>query len=378
MNENVIFLPKKFAKSFILLNFAGNYQNDNLKATMKQTILVTGGTGFIGSHTTVELQNAGYQVVIVDNLSNSNEKVVDGIEKITGIRPAFEKVDCCDYAAMERVFQKYPAIEGVIHFAASKAVGESVEKPLLYYRNNILSLVNLLELMPKYQVKGIIFSSSCTVYGQPDPENLPVTEDAPIKPAESPYGNTKQINEEIIRDDINSGAPIKAILLRYFNPIGSHPTAIIGEMPNGEPMNLIPFVTQTAIGIREQLKIFGNDYNTPDGTCIRDYIYVVDLAKAHVKAMERVLDTDSDKLEVFNIGTGHGCSTKEIVDAFEKATGVKLNWAYAPRRAGDIEKVWANPDKANNVLGWKAETSLEDTLKSAWKWQQKLREDGIQ
>ena len=345
---------------------------------MKHTILVTGGTGFIGSHTTVELINAGYKVVIVDNLSNSNANVVDGIEEITGVRPAFEQVDCCDYAAMDNIFAKYSDIDGIIHFAASKAVGESVEKPLLYYRNNITSLLNLLELMPKHNVKGIIFSSSCTVYGQPDSENLPVTEDAPIKPAESPYGNTKQVNEEIIRDDINSGAPIKAILLRYFNPIGSHPTAIIGELPNGVPMNLIPYVTQTAMGIREQLKVFGNDYDTPDGTCIRDYIYVVDLAKAHVKAMERVLDTDSDKLEVFNVGTGRGVSTKEIVDAFEKATGVKVNWTYAPRRAGDIEKVWADPKKANEVLGWKAETSLEDTLKSAWNWQVKLRERGIQ
>ncbi len=344
---------------------------------MKQTILVTGGTGFIGSHTTVELINAGYDVVIVDNLSNSQENVIDGIEEITGVRPAFVKADCCDKAAMERVFAQYP-IKGIIHFAASKAVGESVQKPLLYYKNNIVSLINLLELMPKYDVKGIIFSSSCTVYGQPDPENLPVTEEAPIKPAESPYGNTKQINEEIIRDDIKSGAPIKAILLRYFNPIGSHPSAIIGEMPNGVPMNLIPFVTQTAIGIRPMLKVFGNDYDTPDGTCIRDYIYVVDLAKAHVKAMQRVLDMDTPQLEVFNIGTGHGCSTKEIIDAFEKANGVKLNWEYAPRRAGDIEKVWANPDKANNVLGWKAETSLEDTLRSAWNWQLKLRERGIQ
>ena len=345
---------------------------------MKHAIRVTGGTGFSGSHTTVELINAGYKVVIVDNLSNSNANVVDGIEEITGVRPAFEQVDCCDYAAMDNVFAKYSDIDGIIHFAASKAVGESVEKPLLYYRNNITSLLNLLELMPKHNVKGIIFSSSCTVYGQPDPENLPVTEDAPIKPAESPYGNTKQVNEEIIRDDINSGAPIKAILLRYFNPIGSHPTAIIGELPNGVPMNLIPYVTQTAMGIREQLKVFGNDYDTPDGTCIRDYIYVVDLAKAHVKAMERVLDTDSDKLEVFNVGTGRGVSTKEIVDAFEKATGVKVNWTYAPRRAGDIEKVWADPKKANEVLGWKAETSLEDTLKSAWNWQVKLRERGIQ
>ena len=345
---------------------------------MKQTILVTGGTGFIGSHTTVELQNAGYKVVIVDNLPNSQANVVDGIEKITGIRPAFEQVDCCDLKAMDAVFAKYPDIEGIIHFAASKAVGESVEKPLLYYRNNFVSLINLLELMPKHNVKGIIFSSSCTVYGQPDPENLPVSESAPIKPAESPYGNTKQVNEEIIRDTINSGSPIKAILLRYFNPIGSHPTAIIGEMPNGVPMNLIPYVTQTAMGIREQLQIFGNDYDTPDGTCIRDYIYVVDLAKAHVKAMERVLDTDNAALEVFNIGTGKGVSTKEIVDAFERATGVKLNWAFAPRRSGDIEKVWADPKKANEVLGWHAETNLDDTLRSAWNWQKKLREEGIQ
>ena len=345
---------------------------------MKQTILVTGGTGFIGSHTTVELQNAGYKVVIVDNLSNSQANVVDGIEKITGVRPAFEQVDCCDLEAMDAVFAKYPDIEGIIHFAASKAVGESVEKPLLYYRNNFVSLINLLELMPKHNVKGIIFSSSCTVYGQPDPENLPESESAPIKPAESPYGNTKQVNEEIIRDTINSGSPIKAILLRYFNPIGSHPTAIIGEMPNGVPMNLIPYVTQTAMGIREQLKIFGNDYDTPDGTCIRDYIYVVDLAKAHVKAMERVLDTDNAALEVFNIGTGKGVSTKEIVDAFERATGVKLNWAFAPRRSGDIEKVWADPKKANEVLGWHAETNLDDTLRSAWNWQKKLREEGIQ
>ena len=345
---------------------------------MKHTILVTGGTGFIGSHTTVELQNAGYEVVIVDNLSNSQASVVDGIEKITGVRPAFEQVDCCDKDAMESVFKKYPKIDGIIHFAASKAVGESVEKPLLYYRNNFVSLINLLELMPQYNVKGIIFSSSCTVYGQPDPQYLPVSEDAPIKPAESPYGNTKQVNEEIIRDTINSGSPLKAILLRYFNPIGSHPSAIIGEMPNGVPMNLIPYVTQTAMGIRKELKVFGNDYNTPDGTCIRDYIYVVDLAKAHVKAMERVLDTDNEALEVFNVGTGRGVSTKEIVDAFERATGVKLNWTYAPRRAGDIEKVWADPKKANEVLGWKAETNLDDTLRSAWNWQKRLRELNIQ
>lgn len=344
---------------------------------MKQTILVTGGTGFIGSHTTVELQQAGYNVVIVDNMSNSKIEVLDGIEKITGVRPAFEQVDLREKDAVEAVFAKYPEIEGVIHFAASKAVGESVEKPLLYYRNNIVSLINILELMPKYNVKGIIFSSSCTVYGQPSEENLPVTEEAPIQKALSPYGNTKQINEEIINDYIHSGAPIKSIILRYFNPIGAHPSAYIGELPNGVPMNLIPFVTQTAIGIRKELKIFGNDYNTPDGTCIRDYIYVVDLAKAHVAAMARVLDKETDPVEVFNIGTGKGVSTLEVVEGFEKATGVKLNWSFAPRREGDIEKVWGNVDKANNVLGWKAETPLEDVLASAWKWQKKLREDGI-
>ena len=344
---------------------------------MKQTILVTGGTGFIGSHTTVELQQAGYNVVIVNNLSNSKIEVLDGIEKITGVRPAFENVDLREKNAVEAVFEKYPQIEGIIHFAASKAVGESVEKPLLYYRNNIVSLINLLELMPKYNVKGIIFSSSCTVYGQPSEDNLPVTEEAPIQKALSPYGNTKQINEEIICDYIHSGAPIKSIILRYFNPIGAHPSAYIGELPNGVPMNLIPFVTQTAIGVRKELKIFGNDYNTPDGTCIRDYIYVVDLAKAHVAAMARVLDQDTDAVEVFNVGTGKGVSTLEVVEGFEKATGVKVNWSYAPRREGDIEKVWGNVDKANNVLGWKAETPLEDVLASAWRWQKKLREDGI-
>ncbi len=344
---------------------------------MKQTILVTGGTGFIGSHTTVELQQAGYDVVIVDNLSNSKIEVLDGIEKITGIRPAFEKVDLRDYDATEQVFKKYPQISGIIHFAASKAVGESVQKPLLYYRNNIVSLINLLDLMPKYDVKGIIFSSSCTVYGQPKPENLPVTETAPHQKATSPYGNTKEINEQIIYDYIHSGANIKSIILRYFNPIGAHPSALIGELPNGVPNNLIPFVTQTAIGVREQLTIFGNDYDTPDGTCIRDYIYVVDLAKAHVAAMTRVLDTDNDKLEYFNIGTGNGNSTLEIVETFQKATGVKLNWKYGPRREGDIEKIWGNVDYANKVLGWKADTPLEDVLASAWKWQLKLREDGI-
>lgn len=344
---------------------------------MKGKILVTGGTGYIGSHTVVELQNNGYEVVIVDNLSNSRADVVDNIQKITGIRPAFEQVDCLDFVSLENVFCKHEGISAIIHFAASKAVGESVQKPLLYYRNNIVSLINLLELMPKYNVKGIVFSSSCTVYGQPDV--LPVTEEAPIKKAESPYGNTKQINEEIIQDTVKSGSPIRSILLRYFNPIGAHPSALIGELPNGVPMNLIPFLTQTAIGIREKLSVFGDDYNTPDGSCIRDYINVVDLAKAHVYAIARMLeDKQNEKVEVFNIGTGKGLSVLELIHAFETATGVKLNYQIAPRRAGDIEQVWANPEKANRVLGWKAETSIEDTLRSAWNWQLKLRENGIQ
>ena len=345
---------------------------------MKQKILVTGGTGFIGSHTTVELIEAGYEVVIVDNLSNSNADVVDGIEKITGVRPAFEQVDCTDEAAFEAVFKKYPGIQGVIHFAASKAVGESVEKPLLYYRNNINSLLNVLKLMPEYGVKGIIFSSSCTVYGQPDAENLPVTEQAPIKKAESPYGNTKQICEEIITDYIHSGAPINSIILRYFNPIGAHPTAIIGELPNGVPANLIPYLTQTAIGIRKQLSVFGDDYNTPDGSCIRDFIYVVDLAKAHVAAMAHILDGKMEQpIDIFNIGTGKGNSVLELINTFEECTGVKLNYKIAGRRAGDIEQVWGNVDKANRILGWHATHTLADALSSAWKWQQELRTRGI-
>lgn len=344
---------------------------------MKNIVLVTGGTGYIGSHTVVELQNAGYEVVIIDNLSNSSADVVDNIEKVSGIRPAFEIVDCLDFEGLENVFKKYTGIRAIIHFAASKAVGESVQQPLKYYRNNIVSLVNLLELMPKYNVKGIVFSSSCTVYGQPD--ILPVTEQAPIKKAESPYGNTKQINEEIIQDTIASGSPIQAILLRYFNPIGAHPTALLGELPNGVPQNLVPYLTQTAIGIREKLSVFGNDYNTPDGSCIRDFINVVDLAKAHVVAIDRILnDKQKAQVEIFNIGTGRGCSVLELIEAFEKATGVKLNYQIVGRRAGDIEKVWANPELANNELGWKAETSIEDTLLSAWKWQLQLRERGIQ
>lgn len=344
---------------------------------MKKRILVTGGTGYIGSHTVVELQNSGYEVIIIDNLSNSRADVVDSIEQVSGIRPVFVELDCLDYAGLDALFTQYPNIEGIIHFAASKAVGESVQKPLLYYRNNLVSLINLLDLMPKHNIEGIIFSSSCTVYGQPDV--LPVTEAAPTKTAESPYGNTKQVNEEIVRDTIASGSPINAILLRYFNPIGAHPTALLGELPNGVPQNLVPFLTQTAIGIREQLSVFGNDYNTPDGSCIRDYINVVDLAKAHVVAMNRIIEKkQEEKVEVFNIGTGIGLSVLELIHAFEAATGVPLNHKIVERRTGDIEKVWANPDRANNVLGWKAESSIEDTLKSAWNWQLKLREKGIQ
>ena len=338
---------------------------------MKERILVTGGTGYIGSHTVVELQNSGYDVVIVDNLSNSSADVVDNIEKVSGIRPAFEKLDCLDLEGMDKLFTKYPGIKGIIHFAASKAVGESVQKPLLYYRNNLVSLINLLELMPKHGVEGIIFSSSCTVYGQPDV--LPVTEEAPIKKAESPYGNTKQINEEIIRDTVASGSPINAIMLRYFNPIGAHPTALIGELPNGVPQNLLPYVTQTAMGIREKLSVFGDDYDTPDGSCIRDYIYVVDLAKAHVVAIRRLLDgKNKANYEYFNIGTGNGLSVLGLIKAFEKATGEKVIYKIVGRRAGDIEKVWADTTLANQELGWKAEVPIEETLANAWKWQQAL------
>lgn len=344
---------------------------------MKRKILVTGGTGYIGSHTVVELQNSGYEVIIIDNLSNSNADVVDNIEKVSGIRPVFVELDCLDYNGLDALFTKYPGIEAVIHFAASKAVGESVEKPLLYYRNNLVSLINLLDLMPKHGVGGIVFSSSCTVYGQPD--ELPVTEKAPIKKAESPYGNTKQINEEIVHDTVASGAPINAILLRYFNPIGAHPTALLGELPNGVPQNLIPYLTQTAIGIREKLSVFGDDYNTPDGSCIRDFINVVDLAKAHVIAIDRILNNkQKEKVEIFNIGTGKGLSVLELIHIFEASTGVKLNYQIVSRRAGDIEQVWADPAFANDELGWKAEASIEDTLRSAWAWQLKLRERGIQ
>lgn len=347
-----------------------------MSTQQKPRILVTGGTGFIGSHTVVELQQAGYPVVIVDDLSNSNVDVLDGIERITGIRPDFVQADCTDMTAMQILFRDYPGIKGIINFAASKAVGESMQKPILYYRNNLNTLMNLLELMGPNDVKGIVFSSSCTVYGEPDVN--PVTEQSPIKKATSPYGNTKQISEEIITDVINAGAPFKSIILRYFNPVGAHPSAEIGELPNGVPQNLIPYVTQTAIGIRKELSVFGDDYNTPDGSCIRDYINVVDLAKAHVMAVARMLEDKSEaKIEIFNLGTGNGVSVLELIESFERATGVKVPRKIAPRRAGDIEKVWADPSYANNVLGWKADTPLDDTMRSAWAWQCRLRERGI-
>ncbi len=338
---------------------------------MKQKILVTGGTGYIGSHTTVELQKAGYEVVIIDNLSNSNRDVLNGIEAITGIRPVFVEGDCTDIATLRKLFKENPGIKGIINFAASKAVGESVHKPILYYRNNLGTLLNLLECMPEFGVEGIVFSSSCTVYGEPDVN--PIDETAPIKPATSPYGNTKQISEEIIADVIRSGAPIKSILLRYFNPIGAHPSAEIGELPVGVPQNLVPYLTQAAAGIRPELTVFGDDYNTPDGSCIRDYIDVVDLAKAHVIAMQRMLDKkDTDAIEIFNLGTGRGLSVLELINSFERATGVKVPYHIGARREGDIEKIWAEPTKANTVLGWTAEVPIDETMRNAWRWQCKI------
>jgi len=335
-------------------------------------ILVTGGTGYIGSHTIVELINEGFETVIIDNLSNSNADVLDGIEKITGIRPLFEKLDLTDQDNVDSFFQKYPNIEAIIHFAASKAVGESVHKPLLYYRNNLVSLMNILEAMKKYGTKNLVFSSSCTVYGEPD--TLPVTESSPIKEASSPYGNTKQICEEIIRDTILANEGLKSISLRYFNPIGAHPSALIGELPIGVPANLVPYITQTAAGIREKLSIFGNDYDTPDGTNIRDYIHVVDLAKAHVHAIKRMIGgSNKTNYEVFNIGTGRGLSVLELVNTFQKVNKVPVNYQIVERRAGDIIAVYADTTLANNELGWKAESTVEETLRSAWEWEKKVR-----
>ena len=334
-------------------------------------ILVTGGLGFIGSHTVVELQKEGFEVVIIDNLSNSSEEVLKGIVAITGKTPLYEKLDLREKSLVQNFFKKHNDINGVIHFAASKAVGESVENPLLYYENNINTLVYLLQELQQKAEANFIFSSSCTVYGQA--EKMPITENAPIQPAISPYGNTKQIGEEIITE-VCKVSTINSILLRYFNPIGAHPSSEIGELPIGIPQNLIPYITQTGIGLRKELSVYGDDYPTPDGTCIRDYIHVVDLAKAHVIAMQRLLNKNNlEKVEIFNLGTGTGSSVLEVITAFEKVSEQKLPYKIVPRREGDIVSAYANTYKANTVLGWKAQSTLEEALASAWKWEQKIR-----
>jgi UDP-glucose 4-epimerase len=334
-------------------------------------ILVTGGLGFIGSHTVVELQNQGFEVIVIDNLSNTSLNVLDGIANISGINTAFEKLDLRDKEKVQDFFKRHRDISGVIHFAASKAVGESVENPLLYYENNINTLVYVLQELQQKPEASFIFSSSCTVYGQA--EKMPITEDASIQLAMSPYGNTKQIGEEIIIDTTKV-THINAILLRYFNPIGAHPSAEIGELPIGVPQNLVPFITQTGIGLRQELSVYGGDYPTPDGTAVRDYIHVVDLAKAHVIALKRLLDKKNlAKVETFNLGTGTGSSVLEVIHAFEKVSGQKLPYKIVARREGDITSAYANTDKANNILGWKAESTLEEAMESAWKWEQKIR-----
>ena len=333
-------------------------------------VLVTGGLGYIGSHTVVELQEAGFEVVIIDDLSNADLDVIDNIEKITGKRPLFEKLDLREKSAVTDFFNQNK-IDGIIHFAASKAVGESVENPLLYYENNLNTLIYLLQECKTNGISNFIFSSSCTVYGEPD--SLPITEDAPVKQAMSPYGNTKQISEEIIFDTC-AASSLQSISLRYFNPIGAHESAEIGELPKGIPQNLVPFITQTAAGLREQLSVFGDDYPTTDGSCIRDYIHVVDLAKAHVIAMQRLFsEENTNNYEVFNLGTGKGSSVLEVVQAFEKVSGVKLNYKIVDRRPGDVISVYADTAKANNVLGWKTEKTMEEALASAWKWEKKVR-----
>lgn len=330
-------------------------------------ILVTGGTGFIGSHTVVELQNAGYEVVIIDNLSNSNEDVLNGIEKITGKRPAFYKGDVCIWDDLNTVFSEHKDISAVIHFAAYKAVGESVEKPLMYYRNNVGGLVNLLESMAAHSIHKIVFSSSCTVYGEP--QNLPVTEISPVVKAMSPYGNTKMICEDVL-NDTSKTSNLQVISLRYFNPIGAHDSSLIGELPLGVPNNLVPFITQTAIGKRNELTVFGEDYNTRDGSCVRDYIHVVDLAVAHVKSVQRLLDNKTfSPVETYNVGTGNGFTVLEVIKAFEEVTGLTLNYKIGPRRPGDVEAVWADTSKANQVLGFRTERDLNNMLKTAWDWE---------
>jgi UDP-glucose 4-epimerase len=339
---------------------------------MKKKIVVTGGTGYIGSHTAVELIEDGFEVILIDNLYNSEAVVAERIGKITGTKPRLEVFDICDKKKLDDFFRRNKDISAIIHFAAYKAVGESVSKPLEYYRNNLVSLVNLLEGMNENDIPAIVFSSSCTVYGQP--EKLPVTEDAPIQPAISPYGNTKQICEEIIRDTVAVNKNIKAISLRYFNPIGAHKSALIGELPRGVPENLVPFITQTAMGLRDELKVFGDDYDTPDGSCIRDYLHVVDLAKAHVIAVRRLTENKNKHgYEVFNLGTGKGVSVLEAIKSFERVSGIKLKYKITGRRAGDIEKIWADPSFANRELGWKTISSLDEAMKTAWEWEKIIR-----
>lgn len=331
-------------------------------------VLVTGGLGFIGSHTVVELVNAGYDPIIIDDLSNSNIAILNQIAKIIGFKPAFYQFDLCDATALNQFILKEDSINGIIHFAASKAVGESVDNPLKYYRNNLYSLVNILEAYKGKDV-SLVFSSSCTVYGQPD--ELPVTENAPVKPAQSPYGNTKQISEEILKDAVAAGSAKKVISLRYFNPVGAHPSALIGELPIGTPQNLVPFITQSAIGKRGKITVFGDDYNTKDGSCVRDYIHVVDLAKAHIAALN-LLGNGFTGYDVFNLGTGQGSTVLEIVNAFEKVTGIKLNYEIGPRRAGDVEQVWGDVSKSTKKLNWKTELNIETMMLSAWEWEKYL------
>lgn len=340
---------------------------------MKKTkILVTGGTGYIGSHTAVELIEEGFEVAIADNLYNSEAVVADRIADITGIRPSLSVFDLCDRERLDAFLNEHGDIAGIIHFAAYKAVGESVHKPLEYYRNNLVSLMNLLDAMKARDIPYIVFSSSCTVYGQPD--KLPVSEDAPVKPAVSPYGNTKQIGEEIIRDTVSAGKGINAISLRYFNPIGAHPSALIGELPRGVPENLVPYITQTAYGLRKELKVFGNDYNTPDGSCIRDYLHVVDLAKAHVTAVRRLIEgKNKSAYEVFNLGTGKGVSVLEAIKSFERVSGIRLNYKITGRREGDIEQIWADPALANRELGWRTKSTLDEAMLTAWEWEKHIR-----
>ncbi len=350
------------------------YECNLAKKTMPKQVLLTGGTGFIGSHTAVELINEGYQVVIIDDLSNSSIEVLDQIQKITGTKPDFVKLDLRSYDGLCNTLEKYD-IQMIIHFAAKKAVGESVEKPLLYYDINLNSTMNLLKAMEKYDIQGMVFSSSCTVYGQP--ETLPVTENTPFQPAESPYGNTKQIGEEILRENCNAKEELRVISLRYFNPVGAHDSALIGELPTGVPSNLVPFITQTAAGIRPTLRVFGGDYDTPDGTAIRDYIHVVDLAKAHVVALNRLNENrNKGSYEYFNIGTGNGVTVMEVIKTFEKVTGEKLNYEVVERRSGDVEKIWADTEFAKNELEWVSELGLEEMMESAWKWQQQLGKKG--